>query len=203
MWSSRAKGRGLAWCVALAVGLAGVMSAPGARADGVPATPGPASTAAPVTSPVSTPAPTAPTVPSSAPSHTLSPEAEMLEKAPPTNGRPMVWIGATVFSLSYIAAALAATTSYVSSTDITTPHGALWIPFVGPFIDMGHTTGAADIVHLALDGAAQIGGFTLFVYGQTKPKAALPDGGSGPAVTIRIAPVVGPGTGGASVFARF
>jgi hypothetical protein len=187
MWSSRAKGRGLAWLVALAAGLGGVTSASGARADAVPAT----------TVPVTTPAP------STAPSHPLSPEVEELEKTPPTTGRPMVWIGATIFTLSYIAAALAATTSYLSDTDITTPHGSLWIPFVGPFIDMGHTSGAGDIVLLALDGAAQIGGFTLFVYGQTTPKKATPDDEPEKAVTIRVAPVIGPGTGGASLFARF
>jgi hypothetical protein len=187
MWSSRARGSGLAWLVALAAGLGGVTSPSGARADAVPAT----------TVPVTT------TVPSTAPSHPLSPEAEELERAPPTTGRPMVWIGATIFTLSYIGAALAATTSYLSDTDITTPHGSLWIPFVGPFIDMGHTSGGGDIVLLALDGAAQIGGFTLFVYGQTLHKKAMPDGDPGTALTIRVAPVVGPGTGGASVFARF
>ena len=191
MWSSRGKGRRLGWRVAVAVGLAGMMSAPGARADAVP-----------TTSPGSTPVPATP-VPPAAPSHPLSPEVEQLEKEPPTTGRPMVWVGATIFSLSYIAAALAATTSYPASTDITTPHGSLWIPFVGPFIDMGHTRGGADIVLLALDGAAQIGGFTLFVYGQTTPKKAPPDDEPEKAVTVRIAPVLGPGTGGASVFARF
>jgi hypothetical protein len=201
MWSSRAKGRGLAWRVALVAGLAGVTSASGARADAVPAaTTGLASTPVPATTgPAATPVSATTTTPS----HPLSPEVEQLEKAPPTTGRPMVWIGATIFTLSYIAAALVATTSYPSSTDITTPHGSLWIPFVGPFIDMAHTSGAADIVLLALDGAAQIGGFTLFVYGQTVPKTSMPDGNQAPAVTIRVAPVVGPGTGGASVFARF
>ena len=184
MWSSRAKGRGLGWRITLAAGLAGVASAPGARADAVPATTVPATT------------------PSSAPSQPLSLEVEQLEKEPPTTGRPMVWVGATIFSLSYIAAALTATTSYTSDSADTTPHGALWIPVVGPFIVMGKSSGAGHEFLLALDGAAQIAGLTLFVYGQTTPKSPQrPDDTA--QVTVSVAPLVARGGGGASVFAAF
>ena len=137
-----------------------------------------------------------------APAPTLSPEAQQLEKAPPTTGRPIVWIGATVFSLSYIAAALTATTSYTSDSADTTPHGALWIPVVGPFIVMGKSSGAGHEFLLALDGAAQIAGLTLFVYGQTTPKSPQrPDDTA--QVTVSVAPLVARGGGGASVFAVF
>ncbi len=153
--------------------------------------------------PAPAPAPAQAQAPASAlaPAPALSPEAQQLEKAPPTTGRPIVWIGASIFTLSYIATALVATTSYTSDSADTTPHGALWIPVVGPFIDMGKTSGAGHEVLLALDGAAQIAGLTLFVYGQTTPKSPRPD--DTPEVTVSVAPLVARGTGGASVIAAF
>jgi hypothetical protein len=186
MWSSRAVGltnRTSAPALGLATCLAALATA----------SPAPAQPPAPASAPASAPAP--------APAHPLSPEVQQLEKAPPTTGRPIVWIGASIFSLSYIATALVATTSYLTDSADTTPHGALWIPLVGPFIVMGKSSGAGHEFLLALDGAVQITGLTLFVYGQTRPKSPRPD--DTPEVTVSIAPLVARGTGGASVLAAF
>ncbi len=186
MWSSRTAGRTnrtKAPALALATCLAALATA----------SPAPAQPPAPAPAPASAPAPT--------PTLQLSHEAQQLEKASPTTGRPIVWIGATIFTLSYIASALVATTSYHSDTADTTPHGALWIPVVGPFIVMGKSSGAGPEILLALDGAAQIAGLTLFVYGQTTPKSPRAD--DTPEVTVSVAPLVARGTGGASVFAAF
>jgi hypothetical protein len=187
MWSSRVRTLALGSCVVL------VTSASTAHADGsAPALQSGSASVAAAVPPASA---------SSSPA-TPSPEQAEIEHDEKSTGRPLVWIGATIFSVSYIAAVLRATTSYPSATDITTPHGALWIPVVGPFIDMGHTSGAANIFLLALDGAAQIGGLTLFVYGQTTPSTTHARD-VGKTVTIRVAPVLAPGTGGAAVFAKF
>ncbi len=187
MWSSRVRTLALGSCVAL------VTTVSSAHAEG--AAPAPQSGSASV-------AAAAPAALASSSSAAPSPEQEEIEHDEKSTGRPLVWIGATIFSLSYIAAVLRATTSYLSSTDITTPHGALWIPVVGPFIDMGHTSGAANIFLLALDGAAQIGGLTLFVYGQTTPSTTHARD-VGKTVTLQVAPIVAPGTGGAAAFVRF
>jgi hypothetical protein len=184
MWSSRLATAAIGSCLSM------VTIASSAHAEGsAPAPPsGGASIAA------AAPASSSPVAPSL--------EQREIEHDEKSTGRPLVWIGATIFSFSYIAAVLRATTSYPSSTDITTPHGALWIPVVGPFIDMGHTSGGANIFLLALDGAAQIGGLTLFVYGQTTPSTTHARD-VGKTVTIRVAPIVAPGTGGVAAFARF
>jgi len=176
MWSSRARPAFALWLIVSTV--PGVLTAAPASAQ--------APAPAPASSPASSPAPAS--------------EASRVESS---TGRPIVWVGATIFSLSYIAAALAATTSYTSDVEVTTPHGALWIPAVGPFIVMGKTSGAGDEILLALDGLAQIGGLTLFIYGQTTPKSAAPSPSADRNVTISIAPLVTRTTGGVAVFASF
>lgn len=193
MWSSRTAGltnRTTAPAVALATCLAALATASPASAQTQSAS-------------QTLPGGRAPASTSAAPPAPLSPEAQQLEKAAPSTGRPVVWIGATIFSLSYIATALVATTSYTSDSADTTPHGALWIPVVGPFIVMGKSSGAGHEFLLALSGAAQIAGLTLFVYGQTTPKSAQRPDDAGARATVSIAPLVAPGTGGASVFAAF
>src|SRR5277367_3902028 len=144
MWSSRLTTKAIGSCLAL------LTCASSAHADGSAPAPAPAPGSASTSA--AAPAPAASS--SSAPSRELA----EIEHDSKSTGRPLVWIGASIFSVSYIAAALDATTSYLSDTDITTPHGALWIPVVGPFIVMGKTSGGGNEFLLALDGAAQIGG---------------------------------------------
>jgi hypothetical protein len=162
----------------------------------------PAFAQAPAVAPAPAPAPGPASAPAPASASAPSPASEA-SRVEASTGRPIVWIGASIFSLSYIAAALAATTSYPSDTDVTTPHGALWIPVVGPFIVMGKASGAGDEILFALDGVAQIAGLTLFVYGQTTPKTAPLATDARRAVTISVAPLITRSTGGATVFAAF
>ncbi len=80
-------------------------------------------------------------------------------------------VGASVFALSYLGSSLAATTAFYTDSASSSFRTDLWVPFVGPFAQMGSTSSAGLDVLLALDGLAQLGGMTMFVYGlaQTLP----------------------------------
>jgi hypothetical protein len=53
------------------------------------------------------------------------------------------------------------------------PDAALYVPVVGPFIQMGSTSSALGNMTLLVDGLAQTGGFALLVYGLTTPRNVL------------------------------
>jgi hypothetical protein len=55
----------------------------------------------------------------------------------------------------------------------TNPDAALYVPVVGPFIQMGNTSSALGNMTLLIDGLAQTGGFALLVYGITTPRNVL------------------------------
>jgi hypothetical protein len=87
--------------------------------------------------------------------------------------RWLVSAGATLFALSYLGSAAGATTSYDTDDETASSRAALWIPAIGPFLVMGDTKSASADVLLALDGLAQIGGLTMFVYGLALPVSVL------------------------------
>ena len=53
------------------------------------------------------------------------------------------------------------------------PDAALYVPVVGPFIQMGSTGSATGNMALLVDGLAQTGGFALLVWGLTSPRNVL------------------------------
>jgi hypothetical protein len=113
--------------------------------------------------------------------------------------------GASLFALTYIASAYSATTSYESDSSKTTSRTAMWVPLVGPFVTLGSTRAAGSALLLVLDGLAQAGGLSLFVYGilSSPPPAAAPRDRPSP-VTLSLEPMmVDRRSGGAGVVGTF
>jgi hypothetical protein len=115
--------------------------------------------------------------------------------------KEIVWAGASIFALSYLASAFSATTGYMADDGTMSARTPLWVPAVGPFVMMGSTSSAAADVVLAIDGLAQIGGLTMFVYGLRAPRAAHVDTQSGPHVSV--APLVAHRVSGATLVLTF
>jgi hypothetical protein len=113
----------------------------------------------------------------------------------------MVWAGASIFALSYLASAFSATTGYTADDGPMSSRTLLWVPAVGPFVMMGSTSSVAADVILAVDGLAQIGGLTMFVYGLGARGAAHVDTPSGPHVSV--APLVAHRVSGATLVLTF
>ena len=74
--------------------------------------------------------------------------------------KALIGTGGAVFATLYLASSLAASDGYDSPDGTSNPRGSLWIPVVGPFIMLGHTTSAISDVFLVLDGLARPGVLT-------------------------------------------
>jgi hypothetical protein len=91
----------------------------------------------------------------------------------------------TLYLFSLLAASIAAdsakTTTYTTgpngtvanTTTSANPDAALYIPALGPFIQMGSTSSATGNFFLAIDGLGQTVGIALIVYGITSPQTVL------------------------------
>jgi hypothetical protein len=86
----------------------------------------------------------------------------------------LVATGASLFVASYLASAVAANTGYLTVGATVSARSNLWVPFAGPFIMLGDaTTTRATGALLVLDGLAQLGGATMFLYGLATPAKVL------------------------------
>jgi hypothetical protein len=124
-------------------------------------------------------------------------------RVPSGTRKGLVLGGALLFVLPYVASSIAATTGYTTDDGTTSARGFLFIPAVGPFMMMGNTSSAAADVFLVLDGLAQVGGLTMFVYGLTLPKSVLAGGDPANTVQIAITPLLSRGASGATFVAKF
>jgi hypothetical protein len=131
--------------------------------------------------------------------------------------------GAVLFGSTYLISAFTATAGaanasetcainmdFGSSQDCNTgnPLTALFIPAVGPFIQMAHSgNGAVGNFWLALDGIAQVGGITMFVVGLASPKTVLVRNDLGSIkkkdFQLSLAPIVSPQRQGMGVVGTF
>jgi hypothetical protein len=75
------------------------------------------------------------------------------------------------YLLSVVVAAGVSDTNH--STGQTWNDDPLYIPAVGPFIQMANTSTALGNVTLAIDGAVQTAGLAMLIYGLTSPKPVL------------------------------
>jgi hypothetical protein len=132
-----------------------------------------------------------------------SPAAVSLPSNVPRARSNLVWSGASLFALSYLASSLAATTGYSADDGLSSTRTPLWVPAVGPFVMMGSASSVGAEVLLALDGLAQIGGLTMFIYGLASPKMTHASEGTKTSFVISIAPLLAPGAPGAALVARF
>ena len=117
--------------------------------------------------------------------------------------RDLLAIGASLFVLPYMASAIAATTGYPSDASTDSTRTVMWVPAVGPFVMLGSSSSAAADLFLVLDGLAQLGGLSLFVYSLATPRASLLRDEPERAATITIAPVFARGVSGAALVGRF
>jgi hypothetical protein len=116
--------------------------------------------------------------------------------------RPLMWTGATVFSATYLASAIGATTAYDDEAGTVSSRGFLWIPIAGPFLLIPTTQGAGWDTLLALDGVAQIAGLAIFTTGlalkHMNPKKPVAS-----ALSVSVAPLVTRGASGAALIGTF
>jgi hypothetical protein len=104
--------------------------------------------------------------------------------------------GAVVFGVFYLFSTLGAAVGADSNQGSGNPEAALWIPCIGPFIQMASTSTAVGNWLLAIDGLAQSGGLALLIYGIAAPRTVLVRNDLG----LRIAPTLMPvGQGGQGV----
>jgi hypothetical protein len=129
----------------------------------------------------SAPAPVAPSAPASEP--TLGPrvitEYEEGDPIPPGYHRSTqvrkgaVIAGAVVFGVLYLLSTLVAAAAQDASPNQSNPVGALWVPGIGPFMQIANTSSAIGNWFLVVDGLGQTGGIALFIYGIASPKPIL------------------------------
>jgi hypothetical protein len=112
--------------------------------------------------------------------------------------------GPIVLGVTYIYTSLAA----AIGTDISNASGGngstvapLFIPVVGPFIEIGETSSYSLKYLLALDGAAQLAGAVMLYYGLTSTKTVFVRNDL--LYGMRITPLVGVHNAGLALSAHF
>jgi len=117
--------------------------------------------------------------------------------------RGLIVGGAVLFGTLYFISALAAAIDADNGKGELAP---LWVPGVGPFIQMFSTDSATGKLFLGIDGVGQSAGLFMLVYGLTARKTVLvrndlAKGPEKPGVTV--APLVGAGTSGLALRGTF
>jgi hypothetical protein len=110
--------------------------------------------------------------------------------------------GSIIFGVFYLFSTLVAAVGSDTSGGSGNPEAALWIPGIGPFIQMGSTSSAIGNWALAIDGVAQSGGLALLIYGIAAPRTVLVRNDLG----LRLAPrlmALGHGGGGVGLGGSF
>lgn len=107
--------------------------------------------------------------------------------------------GAVTFGTMYLFTALGASIS----NDAGTPANALYVPGVGPFIQMAQCQGcsATGSFFLAVDGVVQVGGIAMFIAGLAAPKTVLVRNDFG--LDLHFVPVVARDRTGLALLGRF
>ncbi|HVH47714.1 MAG TPA: hypothetical protein VM925_35505 [Labilithrix sp.] len=111
----------------------------------------------------------------------------------------LVIAGSIVFGTMYFFSALGAS---VDADSHNPSAQALWVPAVGPFIQMASTDSATGKFFLAIDGIGQSGGLFMLVYGLTSPKTVLVRNDLAK-TNVRVLPMAGPGTSGLQLAGSF
>ncbi len=77
--------------------------------------------------------------------------------------------GAVTFGVMYLLTAFGASVAH----DVGGGADALYVPVLGPFIQMGNSDSSSGRFLLAVDGAAQAAGAAMLIYGIAAPKTVL------------------------------
>jgi hypothetical protein len=110
--------------------------------------------------------------------------------------------GAVLFGSMYLLSALVAAVDSDAYQGQSNPAAALWVPAVGPFIQMGNTGSATAGVFLAIDGLAQIGGIAMFTIGLADPKTEMVRNDLG-SIHVKLAPIIASGHEGMGLVGTF
>jgi hypothetical protein len=113
--------------------------------------------------------------------------------------------GAVTFGTLYFFSALAAAVSADANPGQSNPLWPMWIPGIGPFIQMTQGSSATGNMFLALDGVAQTAGLAMLFVGLTSPKTVLVrnDLSADAKPTVRAMPIVGRNMTGVGVVGTF
>jgi hypothetical protein len=111
--------------------------------------------------------------------------------------------GATMFGVPYLISILVAAGGADGNCC-----AAMWIPVVGPFIEMGslHSDSSSDAVggiFLAIDGALQAVGVAMFVYGVAVPKTVLVRNDLGIFKNVTASPIIAKNMTGIGITGQF
>jgi hypothetical protein len=115
--------------------------------------------------------------------------------------------GAVTFGTLYLFSALVAAAGADSSQNGSNPEAALWVPGVGPFLQMAQTRSATANVLLAVDGLGQSAGLVMLGFGLFSPKTVLVRNDLASSKSnkteVAVAPMTGRGTTGMTVVGSF
>lgn len=112
--------------------------------------------------------------------------------------------GAVLFGSTYLLSALSAAliTDASNATGSSSSAGALFIPVVGPFVEIGQVHGDATAsLFLVLDGLCQAGGVTMFAIGLASPRTELVRNDFG--FNMHFAPIVSKDYSGMGLVGKF
>ncbi|MCL2724344.1 MAG: hypothetical protein FWD69_07900 [Polyangiaceae bacterium] len=116
----------------------------------------------------------------------------------------LITAGAVTFGVLYSLSSLAAAISADANTHESNPLGAMWIPCVGPFIQMARTDSDTGKYFLFLNGAAQTAGLAMLVIGLTVPRTVLVRNDLAQnKPTLRPVPILTRDMGGAGIVGTF
>jgi len=105
--------------------------------------------------------------------------------------------GAVTFGSMYLLTALGASIANDAGGSV----GALYVPGLGPFIQMAQTSSSTAAFWLAFDGVVQLGGVAMFVAGFALPKKQLVRNDVG--FELHLAPIIARDQTGMGVVGRF
>jgi hypothetical protein len=115
--------------------------------------------------------------------------------------RALVIDGAITFGVTYLLTALSAAAVHDASSGGSTSMTSLYVPGIGPFLQMTQGGSATANVFLALDGAVQVAGIAMFTIGLAAPRTDLVRDDF--AVRLQLSPVVSRDQTGMALLGRF
>lgn len=111
--------------------------------------------------------------------------------------------GAVALGATYLFTAfVGAVADDINKADGTNANVApLFVPVVGPFLELGETDSSIARFYLTVSGLGQTAGAIMLVYGLTSPRTSLVRNDQ--LIVTSIAPLIAPGASGLSVVGRF
>jgi hypothetical protein len=81
--------------------------------------------------------------------------------------------GLITFGVPYLLSGMVASTVADSAGSGSNTANSLYVPLVGPFLEMGQTSSATGTYFLTIDGLAQLAGAAMIIYAIASPRSVL------------------------------